>query len=155
MRSSGVALFFVTSLLLWAQPLEAGELFVEEAWVRLPPPQSTAAAFMKIHNGTEEAVVLVGAQSPWAERVEIHRSVLAEGVATMEELETVSIPAGETLILAPKGMHLMLFQPKKLTEGAQVPLELKFKTAEKISTRAEVRRGPAGKHGGGGHHSHH
>lgn len=140
---------------LWVQIAQAGEVVVEKAWVRLPPPQSTAAAFLTIRNGTDAEVYLVGAESPVASRVEIHRSVVSDGVASMEEAPRVAIPAGETLTLAPKGMHLMLFKPGALSEGAEIPLELKFEPAQTIPARAEVRRADPGKHGEGGHHAHH
>ena len=142
-------------LLLWVQIAQAGEVVVEKAWVRLPPPQSTAAAFLTIRNGTDTEVYLVGAESAVASRVEIHRSVVSDGVASMEEAPRVAIAAGETLTLAPKGMHLMLFEPGALSEGAEIPLELKFEPDQTIPARAEVRRADPGKHEGRGHHAHH
>ncbi len=149
------ALFIVVVSMLCVQVVEAGELMVHDAWIMLPPPNSNAAAFMKVSNHTDEAVVLVGVKSPVADRVEIHQSVTAEGVTRMEKLEMISIPAGETLVLAPKGIHVMLFEPAALAEGSPVPMELEFKSGQRVSTTADVqRRGPA-KHSGGGPHSHH
>ena len=155
MRSRHVSFSALGIFLFWAWTVEAGELMVEDAWVLLPPPQSVAAAFMKIHNHTDEAVVLVGATSPEADRVEIHRSLVSDGVASMEELQTVSIPAGGTLVLAPKGIHLMLFKPKGLEEGGEVTFELNFKPERKLATQAEVRRVGSAQSTHQGHHSHH
>jgi hypothetical protein len=90
-----------------------------------------------------------------ADRVEIHQSVMAEGVTRMEKLEMVSIPAGETLVLAPKGIHVMLFEPANLTEGSPVPMELEFKSGQRVPTTADIRRGASAKHDGGRSHSHH
>ena len=155
MRSRRVLFPAIAIFFIWAWSVEAGELTVEDPWVMLPPPQSVAAAFMKIHNDTDKVVVLVGATSPQADRVEIHQSLVSDGVASMEELKEVSIPAGETLVLAPKGTHLMLFEPKGLEEGGQVTFELDFKPERKLTTQAEVRRmGPA-RQSHEGHHSHH
>jgi len=141
--------------MLCVQVVEAGELMVHDAWIMLPPPDSNAAAFMKVHNHTDETVVLVGVKSPVADRVEIHQSVMAEGVTRMEKLEMVSIPAGETLVLAPKGIHVMLFEPAALTEGSPVPMELEFKSGQRVPTTADIRRRASAKDDGGHSHSHH
>ena len=150
-----IALFIVVLSTLCVQVAGAGELMVHDAWIMLPPPNSNAAAFMKVSNHTDEAAVLVGAKSPVADRVEIHQSVMAEGVTRMEKLEMISIPAGETLVLAPKGIHVMLFEPTALAEGSPVPMELEFKSGQRVSTTADVQRRAPAKHNGGGSHSHH
>ena len=155
MRSKHISFPAIAIFVVWGWAVEAGELTVEDSWVMLPPSQSVAAAFMKIHNHTDEVVVLEGATSPQADRVEIHQSLVSDGVASMEELKGVSIPAGETLVLAPKGIHLMLFKPKGLEEGSQVTFELNFKPEEKLTTQAEVRRVAPARQSHEGHHSHH
>ena len=155
MKSSQVLFSVIAILALGTWTAEAGDLTVEDAWVMLPPPQSVAAAFMKIENHSDEAVVLIGAASPQAGRVEIHQSTVSDGVASMEQLERVSIPAGETLVLAPKGIHLMLFQPKGLEEGGQVTFELAFTPERRLTTQAEVRRMAPSQHSHEGHHGHH
>ena len=93
MRSKHISFPAIAIFVVWGWAVEAGELTVEDSWVMLPPPQSVAAAFMKIHNHTDEVVVLEGATSPQADRVEIHQSLVSDGVASMEELKGVSIPA--------------------------------------------------------------
>ena len=155
MRSNFASRFFFMLVALWAWAPHAGELTVEDAWVMLPPPHSVAAAFMKIQNETDETVVLMGAASPQADRVEIHESRVSDGVASMEELDAVSIAPGETRVLAPKGTHLMLFGPKKLEEGGVVTFELDFKPGRKVVAQAEVRRGGMKRNGHSGHHAHH
>ncbi len=49
-----------------------------------------------------------------ASSIEMHGSVSAGSQASMKRLETVPLPAGETVIFGPKGMHLMVFGPKPL-----------------------------------------
>ena len=140
---------------LLAQNALGGELMVHEAWVMRPPPNSSAAVFMNIHNHTENEVVLVGATTGSAGRVEIHESVMTGEMAQMKRREKVSIPAGETLVLAPKGLHLMLFEPVDLSEDEPVQIELKFESAESVTVKAPVRRGPPGEDHGTHHPSHH
>ena len=148
-------LFIAMASIFCVQAAQSGGLMVHEAWIMLPPPNSNAAAFMKVHNHTDEVVVLVGVESSVADRVEIHETTMDEGVARMAKLEKVSIAAGETLVLAPKGIHVMLFEPSALTAGRAVPMELEFESGQRVSTTASVQRRPSAKQNGGGAHSHH
>ena len=90
-----------------------------------------------------------------AERVEIHESVMTDEMAQMKRREKVSIPAGETLVLAPKGLHLMLVEPVDLSEDDPVQIDLKFESVESITVQAPVRRGPPEHEHGPDHQSHH
>ena len=96
-----------------------------------------------------------GATSEAASRIEIHQSVISNEVARMKKREKVSIPAGETLILAPKGMHLMLLEPAALSEGDEVQIELQFDPGKWLEVRAPVRRAPSGDEDGSHHPSGH
>ena len=102
-------------LLLWL-PVQAraGDLEVRGAWIRQPPPGANAAAYMTLHNGGSSAQRLLGARTAAAERVELHRSVVENGVARMEPVEALEIGPGETIELAPGGLHWMLIRPQPL-----------------------------------------
>jgi len=139
---------------LVAEAASGGELMVHEAWVMLPPPNSSAAAFMNIHNHTGEEVALVGADTESASRIEIHESMISNGVAKMKEREAVSISAGETLVLAPRALHLMLLEPVDLSEGDEVQIELRFEPGQRVKVQAPVRRGPLTEESGSHHHAH-
>ncbi len=149
------AFWMILMFSLLAQNAWGGELMVHEAWVMRPPPNSSAAVFMNIHNHTGKEVVLVGAVTEAAERVEIHESVMTDEMAQMKRREKVSIPAGETLVLAPRGLHLMLVEPVDLSEDDSVQIDLKFESAESITVQAPVRRGPPEHEHGPDHQSHH
>lgn len=88
-----------------------GGVVLDHPWARATSPeQSNAAVYMQIHNSGDSDIVLHGGQSAIAERVEIHQSREENGLMTMVPLtEALVIPAGETLRLAPGGLHLMLF----------------------------------------------
>ena len=88
-----------------------GGLMLDHPWARATSPeQSNAAVYMQIHNSGDSDIVLHGGQSDIAERVEIHQSREENGLMTMAPLsKALVIPAGETLKLAPGGLHLMLF----------------------------------------------
>ncbi|MAI80634.1 MAG: hypothetical protein CL917_16965 [Deltaproteobacteria bacterium] len=133
----------------------AGEIMVDQSWVMLPPPNSAAAGFMNIRNHSDEAVTLVGAETASAKRIEIHRSQISDGVARMERLEEVSIPAHESVVFSPKGMHLMLIDPIPLNEGETISIQLKFESGADALVKAMVQRRPPVEDAGSGHHSHH
>lgn len=125
---------------------------VEDAWIRLPPPGSNAAAYLELENESDTARTLVSAKSARAEAVEIHRTVVEDDVARMEPIESLEIPPGGELAFEPRGLHLMLIRPTGLAEGERVEIELGFAEGEPLIFEAEVKRGGDGKGGHGGHH---
>ena len=118
------------------------ELIIEDAWVRaMPPGQSVAVGFLSLVNTGDEAITIVGAQSDSAEQTEIHQHRHHNGMMRMEKVEQLIVPAGETVILAPGGYHLMLMDTKSaLKVGDSVLFELQTSRGDKISTTANVRR---------------
>lgn len=133
---------------LLALPAGAGGLEVRDAWVREPPPGVSAAAYLTARNPGPDVVRIVGAESPRAARVEMHRTVVEEGVARMRPVEAVEVPAGGEVRLAPRGLHLMLLDPAPLRAGEEVPLVLLLDGGGRIEVTARVRPGGAA----GGHH---
>jgi copper(I)-binding protein len=129
---------------------------VQEPWVRgMVEAQQTTGAFMRLTSS--RPAKLVGASSPAAGVVQIHRSTMDGGVMRMRPVESVDLPAGETVALRPGGYHVMLMQVKvPLQEGAMVPLTLVVETGGKrasITVQAPVRAltTPAHGHGHGKH----
>lgn len=107
-----------------APPLE-----VKNAWVRAPVAgMKVAGAYMELTS--PEAATLVAAASPLAERVEMHRTTLEDGVMKMRPLPAIELPAGKTVSLAPGGLHLMLIGlARPLKPGEKVPLALTLERA--------------------------
>lgn len=99
-----------------------------EGWMRaLPPGQPTGAAYMTLRNTGSAPVVVVGASSPAAQRVEIHQSSQVDGMWRMVRLQNLEIAPGATVTLAPGGTHLMLFGLKaspRPGDGVSLNLEL-------------------------------
>jgi periplasmic copper chaperone A len=82
---------------------------------------------------------LVSVDTEAALAVEIHRTTIADGSATMEILEGLPVPAGEELAFRPGGLHLMLVVPDAtVTIGGTVELVLDFERAEDLVVEAEV-----------------
>jgi copper(I)-binding protein len=137
-----------------ASASDAAGIEVRDAWIRLPPPKSHAAGYLTLVNGSGGARTLVAARSDRAERVEIHRSEMREGVARMVPVESVTLPAEGALVFEPRGLHLMLMHPKALSVGERVPLELVFEEGDPLRLEAEVRRAAPTGHGDHEHGDH-
>lgn len=110
---------------------------VTDAWVRLPVVAGRpGAAYMTIYGGAR-ADRLVSAQSPVAERVELHRTTQQNGVMRMERVDALPIPAGQPLRLAPGGLHLMLFG-LKAKQGEPLPITLTLASGRTIPVTART-----------------
>jgi copper(I)-binding protein len=115
-------------------------LAVSNAWIRMAPPVlKTHGGYFTITNQGHHAKELVEASSPNYEAVELHVSRVENGVATMQRLESIEIPAGGKIEFKPGGMHLMLLSAKKpLAPGAMVPIQLGFRDGSELTVKAMV-----------------
>lgn len=95
------------------------------------PPGETSAVYMRISNRGATDRNIVSAESAAASQIDFHRTVVENDIARMDALETLVIPAGETLELRPGGAHIML---SRLTEDLKLDrefsLELKCGSGE-------------------------
>jgi periplasmic copper chaperone A len=86
---------FLLFALPFASQAHESTLQVEDAWVREAPPTARVLGmFMQLHNAGSEELVIQGASSPVCERVEIHRTVIEEGVARMIPQEELRLAPG-------------------------------------------------------------
>ncbi len=121
-------------------------LKVTDAWVRFAPAaMRTHGGYVTIVNEGTEPQELIGASSPNYDRVELHRSRVVDGVATMDSVASIEIPAGGKVAFEPGGLHLMLIGPKApLKQGGSVPLRLSFRSGAEIDVEAKVTGGGSG-----------
>jgi copper(I)-binding protein len=91
-----------------AAPLQFRSARIPEA----PPGARAMAAYMTIVNDSERERIITDVSSDDFGEVQVHRSVVEDGVAKMEPLESLRIPPGESVTLEPGGIHLMLIEPK-------------------------------------------
>ncbi len=105
----------------------ASAIRVEQAWIRWLPAGLPAGGYVTLTNGSDHAIVLVGAASPDYNQVQLHRSVMQGGLSKMVPVAAISIPAHSTLDFVALGYHLMLMNPRvSLSPGDHVPIELRF-----------------------------
>ncbi len=107
--------------LLTIPAVAQAELQISDAWIKhLPPTVPVRAGYMTIHNSGDSAQRIVGADSESFGSVEIHESLMQDGMMRMERREVLVIEAGATLRLEPGGLHLMLMMPAQPTEPGEV-----------------------------------
>lgn len=125
--------------------LAEGDIMVEESWAPTTIGRSTTGvAYMTITNHGTAADRLIGASSPAAAKVELHKSVVEGGIARMLPVPTMDLKPHQPVELHPGGLHLMLTSLKApLKAGEKIRITLKFEKSGAVDTTVTV--GPAPK----------
>jgi copper(I)-binding protein len=114
-------------------------LSAQDAWIRATPGVDVAAAYLTLHNGGTQPVVVSGVRSVDAAAAMIHATTLVNGQSMMRPYE-LRIAPGETVRLAPGGVHIMLQGLKRpLAAGNEVPLVLLLQGGGSLAVTARVR----------------
>lgn len=102
------------------------ELMVTDSRIRvLPPSVPNTAGFFVLTNHFDETIVLVGAESEIAEKVEIHTHSMRDGVMKMSQIPSVTVDPHQSVEFKSGGLHLMFFNLKKtLKVGDKVAVNL-------------------------------
>ena len=135
-------LLLLASLFAAPAPAAAGALIVSTAYsYETPVPGVTAGGYLTLTNSGKQPDRLMRAESPAAKSVELHRMSMDGGMMQMRALpEGLAIAPGETVELAPGGLHLMLFgTAQALRAGDSLPLTLVFKKAGRVPVQLQVR----------------
>jgi len=113
---------------------------ITDAWVRSAPPSSKVmAGYMKLINHSEKTITLSGISSPQFDKIEVHRSVMHDGMMHMKKIEPLSLAGHQQLLLEPGGYHLMLIRPVgAIARGERVHLNFDFDNGDKLSLMAEI-----------------
>lgn len=119
------------------------EIKVSKAWARASRGP-IAAAYVTIENSGGGGDKLIAVSAEVGKRVAIHTTEMDGDVARMREVAAVAVPAGQTVMLKPGGLHLMLMGAKQgLAEGASFTLTLTFEKAGKVKVKAHVMKAGA------------
>ena len=119
-------LLVALSSLVYAEQ-EENKLSFENPRLRLVPPVSKmTAGYVEIRNNSSESLVLEAAEAPeFFARMELHSMKHIDGMMHMRKTESIRIPAGETVLLKPKGLHLMAMGiQQQLKEDEVVEIDL-------------------------------
>lgn len=105
----------------------AAPVVVESTQYRAPLGASgIGVAYFSITSSKADRIV--GVSSPQADHIEMHTSVSEGNQVSMKRLYEVELPAGKPVVFGPNGMHLMVFAPKPLAEGATFPIQIELQS---------------------------
>jgi hypothetical protein len=85
--------------------------------LRIPQPLTgmrMGAGYLTLANNSAQDIRITHVVSPELESVEMHESILDDGVSRMKKLPEVVVPAGKTLVFEPGAKHLMLRYPESI-----------------------------------------
>ncbi len=136
------------------EAVTAGDLRISKAFARATPPNApVGGGYLTITNNGSEGDRLVAVQSPAAPDVQMHEMKMADDVMQMNRLENgIPLPAGETVTLAPGGLHLMFMRiHEPFAEGGEIPVTLTFEKAGEVELMLTVLGGEAGVYDHAGH----
>ena len=121
-----------------AMPAEG--IVVDVAWSpETPPGAMSAAIYLKLNNMSGMEKAIVGAASPDFAMAHIHRTSVVDGVASMEMIEHLAVPAGKAVEFTPGGLHIMLMSPsKRAVAGETIPVTLYFDDGTSLDFEAVV-----------------
>jgi copper(I)-binding protein len=106
--------------------LAAGPVTVSGAWARATlPHQDEGVAYLTLQSAAGDTLTSVA--SPEAGMVMLHATTEKNGMSDMQDMDSLKLPAGQAVTLAPGGMHLMLMDLKHpLKAGDSLHLSLTF-----------------------------
>ncbi len=126
-----------------AAPADREAPKVSAGWAR---PTMGAAGMSAVYlnlQGGRTTDTLLGASTPAAARLELHRSETKGGMTGMAPAGPVAVPAGAVVRLEPGGLHLMLMDAKRpLRLGDRLPVTLRFAKAGEVRIAVPVRSTP-------------
>ena len=120
------------------------ELTITDAWIRPAPPSATSlAAYFEIQNNSDKDINIVDSNSPAFDLTMIHNTVIEDGVARMEHMDGLEIPANGRVTLAPLGTHMMLMRPETaLNFGYKIDITLIDENDNEYHYQVPVRQQP-------------
>ncbi len=123
-------------------PADMGDMTTDDMDMdHMDMESAVSGAYMSITNNGDEDVALLSVSADGVGMTQIHETTVDDNdMASMEEMEDgVSIPAGETVELAPGGLHVMLMNLENdLVEGEIITLTLEFDDDTSISLDAPI-----------------
>ncbi len=111
-------------------PLVATDVIVYQS----VPGSIMRAGYLTLTNNTEATITIDQVTSPEFGSVEMHETILEDGIAKMRAMPSLSIPAGESAHFERGGKHLMLMQADENIET--VTLQFHSDTALLLSVIA-------------------
>jgi copper(I)-binding protein len=120
----------------------ADGLTVTNAWSRSTPPVAkVGVVYFTLKNDSQKSDRLLKLSTSVAEKVEVHRTEVLDGIARMREVAVLHVEGGETIAFEPGGLHVMLVGLRKpLVAGETYDLKLLFEVAGPRTVQVRIRK---------------
>jgi len=117
-----------------APAFAAGNVTIEDPWLRFIIKARPAAGYFTLKNGGDKPVDLVSASSPACGMLMLHQSKEVNGVETMRPVKSVTVPAHGKVSFQPGGYHLMCMQPQpSMQPGSSATVTLRFEDGQSLT----------------------
>ncbi len=116
-----------------APPLVATDVVVKPPM----PGMKMTAGYLTLHNNTGEDITIDRVTSPQFGKVEMHETVIEDGVSRMSALGNVVLPSREAVEFRPGGKHLMLMRPDENLDA----VTLEFHSGDAVVLTVSVSAG--------------
>lgn len=132
-------ILFVPAIAMLAACQQPATLAVDKAWVRLTPVAGNpSAGYFTLRGGARDET-LTAVSAPAAKRAEMHEQQSNAGIERMAAVKLVAVRAGDKVIFAPGGKHVMLFGLRpEVQAGTTTPLTFTFASGQKITVNAKI-----------------
>lgn len=118
---------------------QKGDIELENVWSRAQIAGRNGAVFLTIKDKGTAGDKLLSASSPVADKLEVHETIMDNGVMKMREVKGLEVTPAKPTTLAPGGYHIMLMNLKQpLKEGDHFPVTLTFEKAGAVTATATV-----------------
>ena len=91
---------------------EQAPLVAENVLIKQPvADMRMSAGYLTLRNASDQQIRINHIESPDLESVEMHESVLENGISRMRAIPEILIPAGQSVTFEAGAMHLMMRHP--------------------------------------------
>jgi copper(I)-binding protein len=111
---------FISLVVLALAACSAGgpPLVASDIDLRAPLPGTRmAAGYLTLTNNTADPITITKVTSPQYGAVQMHESVVENGIAKMRPLDSVTVPPHGSVRFEPGARHLMLMRPTGSQDG--------------------------------------
>ena len=122
-------------LLIGCDSLKTSDLIFNDLTVYAPRAGNrVTAGFTNITNNSPDTITINSISSPQFNIVEIHETIMNNGIASMIKINTLTILEKQSVSLKPGGKHLMLIDPvKRISEGEEIRLIFELSNNETMT----------------------
>ena len=122
-------------LLIGCDSLKTSDLIFNDLTVYAPRAGNrVTAGFTNITNNSPDTITINSISSPQFNVVEIHETIMNNGIASMIKINTLTILEKQSVSLKPGGKHLMLIDPvKRISEGEEIRLIFELSNNETMT----------------------